>query len=57
MTWLRIFTKCVLAVALAGLILRGFFFAAILLCELVDKLAYIAAKLDDVMMLEREKKK
>ena len=26
-------------------------------CELVDKLAYIAAKLDDVMMLEREKKK
>ena len=26
-------------------------------CELIDKLAYIAAKLDDVMMLEMEKKK
>ena len=33
MTWLRIFTKCVLAVALAGLILLGFFFSAVLLAQ------------------------
>ena len=35
MTWLRIFTKCVLVIALAGLILLGFFFAAILLSDLL----------------------
>ena len=35
MTWLRIFTKCVLAVALAGLILLGFFFAAVLLADFI----------------------
>ena len=35
MTWLRVFTKCVIAIALAGLILLGFFFAAVLLSDFI----------------------
>ena len=35
MTWLRIFTKCVLVIALAGLILLGFFFAAVLVSDFI----------------------
>ena len=36
MTWLRVFTKCVIAIALAGLILLGFFFAAVLLSDFIQ---------------------
>lgn len=36
MTWLRVFTKCVIAIALAGLILLGFFFAAVLLVNFIQ---------------------
>ena len=35
MTWLRIFTKCVLVIALIGLILLGFFFSAVLLADFI----------------------
>ena len=36
MIWLRIFTKCVLVIALIGLILLGFFFSAVLLAGFIN---------------------
>ena len=35
MTWLRVFAKCIMLIALIGLILLGFFFSAILLADFI----------------------
>ena len=35
MTWLRVFAKCIMLIALIGLILLGFFFAAVLLADFI----------------------
>ena len=35
MTWLRVFAKCIMLIALIGLILLGFFFAAVLVSDFI----------------------
>ena len=35
MTWLRVFAKCIMLIALIGLILFGFFFAAVLVSDFI----------------------